>query len=161
MKALLDVVKKLPKLNFKIAGQAQPNLDDETYNAIKELKELKNVEFTGYIKRSEINEFFSGAKVLLNTSRSEGFSNTFLEAWANGVPVVTTKNVNPDNLITKYKLGIVADDYADLSQKIIELVNAPDYDEYAKRTYNYVKENHDPKLLSKRLVDFVMHNERK
>ena len=159
LKALSEIALKLSNYNFKIAGLPYPNLDGETSNALKSLKSLNNVEFVGYIKRSSINNFFKKAKILLNTSRWEGFSNTFLEAWAAGVPVVTTKNVNPDDLISKYKLGLVADDYSDLPDKINEIINAPDYEEYVKRTHNYVDKHHNPELLAKAMVDFVQNKD--
>lgn len=156
LNALYETAKKLPSFKFKIAGEAHPNLDDETKFSLAELKKLNNVEFVGYIKRSEIKEFFGKANVLLNTSRFEGFSNTFLEAWASGVPVISTQNVNPDNLISKYKLGLVAENYSELPEKIQELLNSSDYDNYVKRVQLFVKEHHDPKILAKKLVDFVI-----
>jgi len=69
------------------------------------LKELPNVKFSGYIKRADMNNFLSEAYALLNTSHFEGFSNTFLEAWAVGTPVISTIYVNPDNIINEKSLG--------------------------------------------------------
>ena len=42
------------------------------------------------------------SKILINTSSFEGFPNTFVQAWANGVPVISLK-VDPDNIIKKKK----------------------------------------------------------
>ena len=57
-----------------------------------------NLNLTGPLQKTEVNEYFQRAKVLVNTSITEGFSNTFLEAWANFVYVVSL-NANPDNLL--------------------------------------------------------------
>ncbi len=158
LKALFDVATSLPNINFHIAGLAQPNIDDETAKAVEELKKMKNVKFVGYIPRSGMHNFYRKALLLLNTSRWEGFSNAFLEAWAAGVPVVTTQNVNPDNLIPRFGLGVVAENYTDLPNKILEMINHPEYTDFIFRTHNYVKENHDPIKLTNVLIDFLTKN---
>ena len=103
----------------------------ETKNVLTELKQTTNVEFVGYLKRGEIKSFLSKSIALLNTSFNEGFSNTFLEAWALGVPVITTQNVNPDEIVNKYNLGKVANGYDQLPD-LIKLIIAYDNTEYNK-----------------------------
>ncbi|HEX6007957.1 MAG TPA: glycosyltransferase, partial [Burkholderiales bacterium] len=48
---------------------------------------------------------YGRAHVLLNTSDVEGFPNAYLQAWQNGVPVVTL--IDPDGVIEREGLGIV------------------------------------------------------
>ena len=160
LKALFEIALKLPEYNFKIAGKPHPNLDDETTEALKRLGTLKNVKFVGYIKRSDINSFFRKARILLNTSRWEGFSNTFLEAWAAGVPVVTTQNVNPDNIVSKYNLGKVADCYDQLHELLKTIINydKSEYNKLALNCHEYVKVNHDPKILVRKFVSYLRSN---
>ena len=154
---LVTIARKLPNINFKIAGVEYPNLDDVTKEAILNLKELKNVEFVGYIKRDEISLFLSKSIALLNTSFTEGFSNTFLEAWALGVPVVTSKKVDPDEIVYKLNLGNVADNFDQLqcSLKLIIDLDEDEYNKLALRCYEYVKENHNPKILAEKLVLYL------
>ena len=54
---------------------------------------------------SETNEFFSQVKLVICTSIYEGFPNTFLQAWANNVPVITT--FDPSGLVKSNGLGEV------------------------------------------------------
>ena len=154
--ALAKIIRTLPEVDFKIAGIEYPDLDKETRELILDLKQLNNVKFVGYLSRDKINFFLSKAVALLNTSLSEGFSNTFLEAWSIGVPVVTTKNVNPDDIISKYNLGKVAENYDQLSSflECIISLDEGDYNRLALHCFNYVKENHDPKILAGKFVSY-------
>ena len=58
----------------------------------------------GFVKPSEVIEYFKAASVFINTSTSEGFPNTFLQAWQCEVPVVSLA-VDPNEVITEYGLG--------------------------------------------------------
>ncbi|MFC2088716.1 glycosyltransferase family 4 protein [Calditrichota bacterium] len=146
--ALYDIVSHTPNIMYKIAGKPAESIDDNTKLAISNLKQCKNVEFVGFVPRDDILLFLSKAYALLNTSYYEGFSNTFLEAWISGTPVITTKNVNPDNIIEVNKLGYVANDY----QNIIEFLKGRKFnDNYSTMCNNcieYVTENHDPQKLA-------------
>jgi len=158
--ALYDVAKELPNINFKIAGKIHESLDLNGKNALSQIKTLKNVILVGFLRRSEVLPFLSKSILLLNTSHFEGFSNTFLEAWSCGTPVVTTNNANPDGLIEKYKLGRVASDFSNLAGFIEEInkLEVETYEALSTRCYNYVKENHDPLKLAKKFVDFLNKN---
>ena len=155
--ALTNVAKELAEIKFKIAGVEYPDLDEETRKSIIELKQLKNVEFVGYLRRDGITSFLSKSIALINTSLNEGFSNTFLESWSAGVPVVTTTNVNPDEIVSKFNLGEVADNFDQLAfslKRIINL-NSAAYNKLASHCYNYVKEKHDPKILAEEFVSYL------
>jgi glycosyltransferase involved in cell wall biosynthesis len=158
IQALLNVAQSLPNLKFKISGNRVPNhKDDETENALVELEKLSNVEFVKYMDYQEIPKFIEGAYALMNTSRSEGFSNTFLEAWAAGTPIVSTKNVNPNNIISDHNLGIIAGSYDELPgaiQKILDMSDS-EYEEISNRCVKYLKENHDAKLLASKFLEYV------
>lgn len=153
---LLNVVKANPNLKFKIAGSITSYMTNDIKKTISNLKLQKNVEFVGYLKRDKILSFLENSKVLLNTSILEGFSNTFLEAWSVGTPVVTTKNVNPDNIIEKYGLGVVASDYHILSTLLFKLYYSDDYDNYFNRCISYVVKYHDPAKLAQKLIENIL-----
>lgn len=57
-----------------------------------------NFVFTNEIEYSETLEWFKKAKILINTSKEEGFSNTFIQAWLYNVLVISF-NVDPDDLL--------------------------------------------------------------
>ena len=156
--ALLEIIKKHPTLKFKIAGK--PNkyqTDSETNIAIGELKKLDNVEFVGLLKNEEITNFLKNAYALMNTSRLEGFSNTFIEAWSVGTPVISTNSVNPDNIISDKGLGIIVDSYINLSSAIEKIITLPEGEFHliSNRCKDYVKEMHDAEVLAKRFMKII------
>lgn len=147
--ALLNVVQALPQYHFKIGGKlSKSHVDEATLLALKGLEEASNVTFEGYIKRTQIASFLSEAYLLLNTSHYEGFSNTFLEAFATGTPIVTTRNVDPDHIIEQRQLGMVAEDHQRLAERVRQLIEYPEYEEVAQRCQQYVVDSHDPQQLA-------------
>lgn len=154
--ALLEVVRKMPEMEFRIAGKSQIlQLDVENLIVLDKLSECNNVEFVGYLKRTEVIPFLSKAIALLNTSHYEGFSNTYLEAFAAGTPVVTTSSANPDNIISKEELGFVVDEHYKLSDALKELMTSADYDIITNKCQQYVIDNHNAVTLANRIVRII------
>jgi glycosyltransferase involved in cell wall biosynthesis len=151
---LFHIASKLVNEKFKIAGIPLIPMDPETEESYKKLKELANVEFLGNIPKKEILPFFSRAKFLLNTSRYEGFSNTFLEAMLTGTPILSTNNVNPDGIIDQYELGYIYSDETDLGG-ILASISESDYLEKSKNCIEFVQDNHDHLVLGKKLLEFL------
>ncbi|WP_113923021.1 glycosyltransferase [Cognataquiflexum aquatile] len=151
---LYDIAKMFPNEKFKVAGQPLFPLDAETETYFDKLKKLPNVEFVGVISRDEILDFLKEAKFLLNTSRYEGFSNTFLESMLTGTPILTTTQVNPDGIIDNYGLGLVYENQSDLLLKFGQL-SQNDYLNLSQNCIAYVKENHDHILQANKLFDFL------
>ena len=63
-----------------------------------------NIEILGSQSKEETLHYFKRAKFLINTSQTEGFSNTFLEAWDTGVRIISL-NVDPDRLLSEKGFG--------------------------------------------------------
>ncbi|MBS9524268.1 glycosyltransferase family 4 protein [Litoribacter alkaliphilus] len=151
LKLLYQIASALPKEKFKIAGTLSSKEDEETYEYLGKLEKLPNVEFVGFLERRQVLAFFANAKYLLNTSRYEGFSNTFLEAMMMGTPILTSEHVNPDFLISGNNLGIVYRSSEDLSTKLVK-VDKPAYEQMVSRVLDYVAKNHNYKLVAANLM---------
>lgn len=154
LKLLFEIASILKDQQFMIAGKEIPKIDEETVHYLNRLKELPNVKFIGFLHRQQVLPFLAGAKFLLNTSRYEGFSNTFLESMAVGTPIISTHRVNPDEIISKYKLGIVYNDAQDLHQQYKSLT--PDvYHGLSSNTREYVRQHHDYIKQAEKLLTFL------
>lgn len=153
---LYEIVKRMPEVEFRIAGKSENSeLDKDTVIALEGLKQHENVKFVGYLKRTDVLPFLSRAYALLNTSHYEGFSNTYLESLATGTPIVTTTKADPDNIIRHNKLGIVADNFHELDYALNKVINNKQYDMLSKRYHRYLLEYHETISLSRKFIKYL------
>ena len=82
------------------------------------------------------------SKILCNTSTSEGFPNTYVQALAYGVPIVTL-NIDPDNIISKNNIGYNA--RGDLNEACnhikLLLSDKQKWMRLSRNCYNYASKN--------------------
>jgi glycosyltransferase involved in cell wall biosynthesis len=94
---VLDIARRLPHRRFvMIGGSAAPGerLRHGYFEAIRDqAAELPNVEFKGFLALAEVEPWFDRARVFVNTSIFEGMPNTFMQAWARGLPTLATVDV--------------------------------------------------------------------
>ncbi|UJP64899.1 glycosyltransferase family 4 protein [Mongoliitalea daihaiensis] len=152
LQLLFKIASILPHEQFKIAGVPTSHYDQESEEFVTRLKALPNVEFLGQVARSEIFMLYASAKFLLNTSRYEGFSNTFLEAMSTGTPILTSSLVNPDQLIDRNELGHVYTDESDLKY-FLDTLSESEYLELSENCISYVGEKHAYKKLTGVLLE--------
>ena len=93
----LDIAARLPQRRFVMVGGPSPKgerFQPGYYEGIRDrAAKLPNVEFTGFLPLAEVEPWFDRARVLVSTSIFEGMPNVFLQAWARGVPIVSTVDV--------------------------------------------------------------------
>jgi glycosyltransferase involved in cell wall biosynthesis len=154
LKLLYQVASLLKKEQFVIAGKEGARCDQETSEYLEKLKQLPNVKFSGFLHRTQVLPFLANARFLLNTSYYEGFSNTFLEAWSVGTPVISAVHVNPDSIISKYDLGITYEDVFDLCKHYAE-VTPERYQLMSDHAREYVETHHGYRLLAGNLLRYL------
>jgi len=100
---LLSLAKRLVNINFTMIGGMVWGEEDYYAEIKRKASSLPNVRFMGQLPYQEVNQYFARSKVFVNTSDVEGFPNTFLQAWARKVPVVSF--FDPDEIIAREGLG--------------------------------------------------------
>jgi glycosyltransferase involved in cell wall biosynthesis len=99
----LELAKAIPSVRFQMIGGSGGSKN--FYEQIEETaSKMPNLDFVGFVPYHKIDQYFDKAAIFVNTSVFEGFPNTFLQAWGRYAPVVSL-NVDPDEIICKYKLG--------------------------------------------------------
>lgn len=98
---LLDVATACPEIGFDVVGP--PDGDAYVTDVLRRARDVPNVVLHGRASRAQMDAFYRGAAALLCTSDREGFPNTFLESWSQGLPIVST--FDPDGLIGRLGLG--------------------------------------------------------
>jgi glycosyltransferase involved in cell wall biosynthesis len=132
---LIPIIKTLQQIVFEFVGEAE---DIEGSRIKKELKECPNVILNGWLDRKHTLNKIACAKVLLNTSKMEGFPNAFIEAWALRTPVISLY-VDPGGLIKTHQLGYVCDGNI---QKLESLLQKESYGLDLERIQKYIVERH-------------------
>ncbi len=109
---------------------------------------LPNLKFHGQVKFGMTRALFARARIFVNTSSFEGFPNTYLQAWANGVPVVAT--FDPDGIIAARGLGVTVSSAAEAAAAAQALLAAPDaWAAASARCLAYARERLAPDTVSR------------
>jgi len=116
---LLQIAKRLVDIEFTMIGGQLPGYEEYFAEMEREASMLPNVKFLGHVPYKEVNQYVSRSKILLNTSDVEGFPNTFLQAWARKVPVVSF--FDPDEIIVREGFGLRPDTDDEMCSALREL----------------------------------------
>ena len=147
---LLELAARFPAVPFIAYGGAAPGHEAYAREVAARLDAAPNIEYLGPVAPGDLPGLFRRARVLLNTSRSEGFPNTFLEAWRHGVAVLAT--VDPDGSLAGRGLGAAAGDLTGLEAALDSLLAEDPADRAARaqRALSFLREHHDPARLADR-----------
>ncbi len=104
---LAATLRDLSDVRFVMIGSAAEGSGDEGWHSAlqREIAASPNVEYLGPRSQQEVNATLNNAYLFVNTSRFEGFPNTFIQAWLRRVPVLSL-NVNPDGIFDREEVGI-------------------------------------------------------
>ena len=147
----LDIAERFPDEIFVMISPKQAHDKGLFENILERAQQLHNVRFIESVPFGDIQDFFNKAKIFINTSESEGFPNTYLQACIGKTPIISLK-VNPDNFIVENNIGYCADGDFDFMIKLIEkMINdKADWLEKSKNSLKYVLKHHNINRIGSR-----------
>ena len=102
----IELAQKVPGEKFCMI--CQKATEDNNYSRLLDrARAVKNLQFISHVPFSEIDRYFQQARLIVNTSDTEGFPNVFIQSCQWAVPILSL-NVNPDNFLDKYECGVCA-----------------------------------------------------
>ena len=148
----VKAARELNQYGFVMIGGV---LDQKYFEEINnEVSTVSNIAYMGAQPMERVSSLIGRSRLLACTSEYEGFPNTFIQAWANKVPVVST--VNPSNLITRYNLGCVVNSEEEFAAKISDLLsNKGELNDMIKAIGSYFDDNHDAENAYSKLIAYL------
>jgi glycosyltransferase involved in cell wall biosynthesis len=146
---LLQIARRIPDVRFVVCGAPASFRSVPGYSELvaAALQTQPNVEFLGKVPPQKAREVIGNAAMLLSTSDTEGFPNTFLEAWSSGTPVVSLR-IDPDGIIQRHQLGTVSGTVERAATDIVALMESPrQREDIAARSRHYVAEAHSESTI--------------
>lgn len=145
----IQLAARIPDQSFKmvaVASQVNPAQLDSLYKAAQA---VPNLTLLPAVPLHETVQLFREAAIFVNTSKTEGFPNTYLQAAASGTPIVSWA-VNPDNMLNHYAMGFCADqDWQRFEQSIRLLCRDTALREQMGQSgLEYVKRRHHPESIA-------------
>jgi len=132
--------------SFIMAGRAGGRIYQRSVE--KMLARASQIDYRGELRMADVNALLAKSHILVSTSQYEGFSNTFIQAWMRGVPVVSL-NVDPDDVIARYGLGYHSHTFDRLCMDTRRLIQDPQLrDAMGEAARKYAFENHSLANLS-------------
>lgn len=151
-KLFLELARNIPNQRFVMILNPSPTGD---YRYIEQHKP-ENLELLPFVPVKEVEDYFKRARFLVNTSTSEGFPNTFLQAGKYSVPIMTL-GIDPNNIITNNQCGYV---FRDVHEMTAAFRSDPAFGDWQQKSLtigNYVRNNHGLKEVSRRLLDALQY----
>jgi len=136
MDLFIELAKRFSKENFLmlIRGEQANDLPSN-------VKAVYNVPYT------EVDKYYAQAKMVVQTTDTEGFGTVYLESWKNKTPVVSL-TVDPDGIITKYNAGLLSGNFEQMVKDVkMLLADRKKWKEISENGYKYAIENHDIKKV--------------
>lgn len=142
----------LPNVKFIMIGRQTNLLFQEEIN--KRIAELSNLEYWGEKPFEDVNEILCDSHLFVNTSKYEGFPNTFIQAWMREVPVVSL-HVDPDDVLKKNKIGYHSGSFEQMVKDVEKLIHDGQLrKDMGKRAQKYACQNHSLSNIEK-IVELI------
>jgi len=121
VRAFAEVQKHYPEAQLDLLGVGQR--EDQVRDLVRELK-LANVRFTGVVLHDKIAGYYDQADIFINASRLDNMPVSILEAYAAGLPVVSTAPEGMCYMVEDGKTGLLCNvgDSRGLAESVVRLL---------------------------------------
>ena len=121
LRAFALIQQQVPEAALTVVGYGKQ------YEALQKLKNelnLRNISFTGRVEHKDIYQHYSASDIFLNASKVDNQPLSIIEAFACGLPVVTTGAGGIPYMVTDGETGFVVPvgDYRALADRALELL---------------------------------------
>lgn len=149
----LELAKAFPQERFVMICQKATG--DRDYDILRrKAGEIENLVFYEHISFAETDRFFAAAKVFVNTSDSEGFPNTFIQACKAGTAILSY-TVNPDDFLNRHDCGRCAGGtFESLISTLRALLTDELYIEFGQNGLHYVQKTHNVETIVQQYKQF-------
>lgn len=149
--AYVELARSVPEAHFWMI----PKFVEESAAYGREVEagaaELPNLELLEARPHGELMELVERSVAVVNTSPSEGMPNTFLEAWARGIPVLTLV-FDPDSRVEREQLGVAAggskERFAEGARELWD--GRTRREDLSRRVRACLERRHGPKIVGER-----------
>jgi glycosyltransferase involved in cell wall biosynthesis len=123
LRVLARLTLQYPDLSLVMAGKDK-GLQDEIIRMAEDLGVSRNVRFPGFLDHSKKIHEFTEADVFINTNSVDNAPVSIMEAWAMGLPVVSTASGGIPDLIKEGETGFLVpeDDDQAMAQAIYKII---------------------------------------
>lgn len=152
---IVEIAQRLPNVHFIVCGPVSTHRTRHEYadGIVSFLQSCQNIEYRGQVYPDEAQTVIRHSALLLSTSSQEGFPNTFLQAWSEGVPVISLE-LDPGGVIESFNLGVVSKTIEDCAKDILKLITDEELNNLiGQNCIAYVQQNHSENVVIQQFLD--------
>lgn len=126
IRVLQHVIKRYPHAELVIAGDGPEK--DRLIEMSRQAGLEKQVHFLGNVKNEDMPDVYQRCDIFINTSNVDNMPGSILEAWASGLPVVTTNVGGIPYMVDQGVSGLLAnaDDDVTMSKHVLDILDLPE-----------------------------------
>jgi glycosyltransferase involved in cell wall biosynthesis len=124
LRAFALVQKRFPNARIVLAGDGSQRAELE---ALARELHLSNVEFLGRVEPARMHELYDAADIYLNSPDIDNMPGSIIEAFASGLPVVTTNAGGIPYIVTNEVTGLMVErnDHEAMAESALRLLETP------------------------------------
>lgn len=153
-----DLAKAFPGYSF-IMICPRGTGDNNYLELVTHAQQIKNLTFLQHVPFQEIDRYFEQAAVFVNTSDSEGFPNTFVQACKSETPILSLR-INPDDFLNSNQCGLCCDGDRNLLMKNLNdlLLDKQRCLELGRNGRRYANQTHNIRVIAEQYKQLFMNS---